>query len=325
VIVPGAGALEITLPQHAWGFPYALFLLTGAGRLLRTRVALVSVGANPIPERPSRWLSNATARMASYRSYRDAYSHESMRQRGIDKAADRVYPDLVFGVPTPPYDPGDPQLVGVGVMDYRGGNEDRRRAEEIHSRYLDTMTRFTGWLVDQGYRVRLFGGDNKFDTDVARRIHADVQNGRPELGPSGITIAAFSTYQELIGEMAPVGLVVATRYHNVMCALKLCKPTISLGYSEKFISLMADMGLEKFHQFADALDVDRLIEQFRELESRRAELHQQMARQNAAHRQSLAEQFAALSALLLPGSPPEPAVPSGGRALSGLGEDPVPA
>ena len=87
-------------------------------------------------------------------------------------------------------------------------------------------------------------------------------------------------------------MVVATRYHNVMCALKLCKPTISLGYSRKFISLMTDMGLAEFHQFADSLDLDRLIEQFKELESRHAELQQQMAERNAAHRQSLADQFA---------------------------------
>jgi hypothetical protein len=31
VIVPGAGALETTLPQRAWGFPYALFLLATWG------------------------------------------------------------------------------------------------------------------------------------------------------------------------------------------------------------------------------------------------------------------------------------------------------
>ena len=92
VIVPGAGALETTLPQHAWGYPYALFLLTASGKLLRTKVALVSVGADLINKRATRWLSNATARLASYRSYRDAYSLEAMRQRGIDTSSDRVYP-----------------------------------------------------------------------------------------------------------------------------------------------------------------------------------------------------------------------------------------
>jgi polysaccharide pyruvyl transferase WcaK-like protein len=302
VIVPGAGALEITLPQHAWGFPYALFLLAASGRLVGTKVALVSVGANPISDRPSRWLSNATARLASYRSYRDAYSHDAIRQRGIDMPSDQVYPDLVFGVPTPPYESGDPQLVGVGVMNYRGGNDDRKRAAEIHSRYVDTMIQFTGWLMDNGYRVRLFGGDNKFDSEVASRVQADVRRARAGLDPAHITVAAFSTYQELIREMTPVSMVVATRYHNVMCALKLCKPTISLGYSEKFLPLMADMGLERFHQYADFLDLEELIDQFKELEKHRDELHQQMAERNAAHRQRLAEQFAVLSKLLLPPS-----------------------
>jgi polysaccharide pyruvyl transferase WcaK-like protein len=319
VIAPGAGALETTLPQRAWGFPYALFLLAASGRLFGTKVALVSVGADLINKRATRRLSNATARLAYYRSYRDAFSRDAMRQRGIDTSSDRVYPDLVFGVPTPPYEPGDPQLVGVGVMAYYGGNDDRKQAAQIHSRYVEAMTLFTRWLIDNGYRVRLFGGDNKFDLEVAEKIQADLRQYRPDLDPSQVTIAAISAYPELIREMAPVGTVVATRYHNVMCALKLCKPTISLGYSRKFISLMADMGLGEFYQFADSLDVDRLIEQFKELKSRHAELQQQMAERNAAHQQSLADQFALLSGLLLPASKPaRTGAADDGLARSGL-------
>jgi hypothetical protein len=90
----------------------------------------------------------------------------------------------------------------------------------------------------------------------------------------------------------------------VICALKLFKPTTSVGYSRKFISLMGDMGLAELHQFADSLDADRLIEQFKELESRHAGLQQRMARHNAANRQRLADQFAVLSRLLLPASKP---------------------
>jgi polysaccharide pyruvyl transferase WcaK-like protein len=308
VIVPGAGALETTLPQRAWTYPYTLFVLTASGRLLGTKVALVSVGADLINKRATRWLSNATARLAAYRSYRDEHSLNAMRQRGIAAVSDRVYPDLVFGVPTPPYEPGDPRLVGVGVMAYYGGNDDRKQAAQIHSHYVETMTRFTRWLVDSGYRVRLFGGDNKFDGDVAEKIQADVQQGRPDTDRSQLTVTSVSTYPELIRELAPVGMVVATRYHNVMCAVKLCKPTVSLGYSRKFVSLMTDMGLAEFHQFADSLDLDRLIEQFRELEGRRAQLQQKMADRNAANTRSLQEQFTRLSALLFPAGEPERAL-----------------
>jgi polysaccharide pyruvyl transferase WcaK-like protein len=300
VIVPGAGALETTLPQRAWGFPLMLLALTASGRLFGTKVALVSVGADLIKKRSNRWVSNATARLASYRSYRDAYSRDAMRQRGIDTSSDRVFPDLVFGIPVPPYEPGDPKLVGVGVMAYYGSNDDRKQADQIYSRYVEAMTRFTQWLVDNGYRVRLFGGDNKFDGDVAEKIRTGLRPDQSGSGPSQVTVAAASTYPELIQQIMPVGMVVATRYHNVMCALKLCKPTISLGYSRKFLSLMGDMGLAKFTQFADSVDVDRLIEQFTELESRRSQLQQQMSARNAANVKSLEDQFSLLSAALLP-------------------------
>ena len=99
VIVPGAGALETTLPQKAWGFPYALFVLSASGRFFGTKVALVSVGADLINKRATRWLSDATARFASYRSYRDAYSRDAMRQRGVDTSSDQVYPNLVYRHP----------------------------------------------------------------------------------------------------------------------------------------------------------------------------------------------------------------------------------
>ena len=117
--------------------------------------------------------------------------------------------------------------------------------------------------------------------------------------------------------MSPCGIVVATRYHNVMCALKLCKPTISLGYSQKFVSLMADMGLGEFSQFAYSLDVDQLIEQFKQITSRHAELRRQMAARNADNRRRLDHQFEVLSARLLPGRPPAPAQDGGELACRG--------
>jgi len=301
VIVPGAGPLETTLPVKAWGFPFTLFVLALSGKLFGTKVALVSVGADNINKRATRWLSNATARLAFYRSYRDAYSLSAMQRRGIDTTKDRVYPDLVFGVPTPPYQPGDDQTVGVGVMAYYGGNDDRERAAQMHSSYVAKMTAIVSWLVDTDYRVRVFGGDSKFDWDVADQIVAEVRRARPDLDPSALTAERANSYAELMGLMNPVGAVIATRYHNVMCSLKLCKPTISLGYSRKFVSLMTDMGVEEFSLPTDSFEVARVIEQFETVKKRHAELRQRMADRNAANRRALAEQFDVLSKALFGG------------------------
>ena len=323
VIVPGAGALETTLPVHAWGFPYSLFVLGLSGKVFGTKVALVSVGADEIGKRITRWLSNSTARLACYRSYRDSFSRDRMRQRGVDTSADRVYPDLVFGVPAPPYIPGDPQLVGVGVMAYHGGNDDRKHADQIHSTYTKSLTRFILWLIDSGHRVRLFGGDAKFDGDIAGKIMAEVRSHSPGVDESGLTVARVSSYAELMQAMAPCGTVVATRYHNVICALKLCKPTISLGYSRKFVALMESMGLADFTQSANSPDADQLIALFKETENRQAELRQQLAARNAASRQSLNDQFAVLSALLFPGSKPATAQPRDEFTAAPGAADPV--
>ncbi len=300
VIVPGAGTLEAALPLRPWGVPYSMFLLSASGRLFGTKVALVSVGASAIRQRATRWLFKSAARLAFYRSYRDAQSRDRVRQWGLDTSGDPVYADLAFGVPVPPYSPGDPQTVGVGIMDYYGGNDDRRRADEIHASYLAKMKRFTRWLVDSGYRVRLFGGDNLWDDGVVLEILEDVRAYRPDLAPDWVAAEPVSSFAELMQAIASAGTVVATRYHNVICALKLGKPTISLGYSPKFTALMTDMGMQGFSQPADSLDVDQLIEQFRELQSRSAPLRNSLRERNAGKKQQLDQQFALLSALLFP-------------------------
>ena len=96
--------------------------------------------------------------------------------------------------------------------------------------------------------------------------------------------------------MDPVSTVVATRYHNVICALMLAKPTISIGYGEKNAVLMAGTGLADYCQSIGSLDVDRLIEQFTDLESHAAQLRQTVAEGNRAKAPLVERQRAELSA-----------------------------
>jgi polysaccharide pyruvyl transferase WcaK-like protein len=299
VIVPGAGVLEASLPLWPWGMPYAMFLLSASGRLFGTKVGLVGVGAGAINKRATRWLSNSAARLAYYRSYRDAGAREALRRRGVDTTRDHVYIDLAFALPCPSDEPGDPDLVGVGVMEYRGSNDERGQADEIYSAYVAAMKQFVRWLADNGRKVRLFVGDtNGSDDSVVQEILADLRESRPGLDPAQVVAEPTVSYADVLRGMSACGSVVAIRYHNLIGALRLSKPTISISYSPKHDVLMSEMGLAGFSQPVNDLDVDRLIEQFTELGKRSAELRQAMKERNAANEQVLDAQFAELTAVL---------------------------
>ncbi|MFJ9853211.1 polysaccharide pyruvyl transferase family protein [Streptomyces sp. NPDC101150] len=294
VIVPGMGVLEATLPLRPWGFPYALFLLCASGRLFGTRVALVSVGAAAIRNRPTRALVRWSARLAAYRSYRDAPSRDAMRAMGVDTARDEVYPDLAFSLPTPPSSApaGPPGTVCVGVMAFHGGNDDRARAEEIHRRYLDGTTRFVRALVEDGRPVRLLTGD-QVDAPVVAAILDAVDSPL-------VTAAEVASLADLMKETAAADTVVAIRYHNLICALKAGTPTLALCYAAKSDALMDRMGLAAYRHPAREVDADRLLEQFRALERRSAELRRTLTDRNLAAVRQLEHQFTALTAVLFP-------------------------
>jgi polysaccharide pyruvyl transferase WcaK-like protein len=290
VIVPGMGVLEATVPLRPWAFPYSLFWLGVTARLTGTRVALVSVGSNVVRAQASRWFITHAARLAHYRSFRDELSRNSMLEMGVDVAGDRVYPDLAFWLPNPPAS-GPNRTVGVGVMAYRGTNDDRAEADKLHRHYVDTMTRFVHWLLDNGRKVRLFTTDQE-DQPILRALLADVRAHRPD-NPD-IKAEPVSTLSDLMCRIAMVDTVVGSRYHNVLCALKLSKPTLSVGYADKHDVLMRDMGLGDYCEPARSVDLDRLIAKFNSLEREHEVLVTTLDKRNAEKTRLLEEQFAAL-------------------------------
>jgi polysaccharide pyruvyl transferase WcaK-like protein len=300
VIVPGMGTMEASLPLQAWRLPYSFILLCGWAKLFDTKVAFVGMGAGVVNKRATRVLLDASARLAFYRSYRDAQSREIMGQRGVDVSRDNVYSDLAFGIPPVPVGPADPSLVCVGVMDYRGGNDDRSQADAIREHYVATMKSFVRWLIDNEQNVKIIIGDeHQSEKDVGVEILADALSYRPDV-ESGRVVAEYpSTFVELMQAMAPARAVVATRFHSVICALRLGKPVVALSYAPKFGALLGSMGLTEFSQSAKFPDADMLIAQFTELDRRRTELQQAIAVGNAEHERSVAAQFAELSAVLL--------------------------
>jgi polysaccharide pyruvyl transferase WcaK-like protein len=301
IVVPGMGVLETDMPLSPFGFPYALFLLSLFGRLLGTKVAFISVGANAIQKPATRWFLSNAARLASYRSYRDVFSRQAMQAMGVDTEGDDISPDVAFGLPAAASRQHDPTLVAVGLIGFHGSDDDRAQADQIYAQYLDKMTSFVAWLIENGRTVRLVVGDAKNDAEVVQEIIARVLKRLPNLDPDAILAQPICTSAQLVDALAAAGSVVASRYHNVIFALKLNKPTIAIAYAPKIEVLMSDMGLSRFSEHIRSFKVDQLIEKFNELETCSELLQQEIPKRCAMKTRQVELQFKKLSETLFSG------------------------
>jgi polysaccharide pyruvyl transferase WcaK-like protein len=206
--------------------------------------------------------------LADYRSYRDDVSKRFMEGIGFDTSEDPVYPDIAFALPAPHTaerpDAAGTLIVGLGVMNYHGWEGKGDGGDDIYAVYLEKIAAFALWLLQEGHVVRLLTGakgDKPTVADLLERLRAKADSASLDR----LIYEPISTLQDVMTQIAATDLVVATRFHNIVSALKLGRPSISIGYAEKNDALMADMGLGDFCQHIERLSLDRLMRQFTEL------------------------------------------------------------
>ncbi len=220
----------------------------------------------------------------------------------FDARNDTVYPDIAFKLPAPAaprQQRTDGQLVvGVGVMTYFGWRNDSSRGAAIYATYLEKITDFTLWLLDRGHAVRILMGDTN-DYRAVNDLLANVAIARPDLPDDRLVFERMSSLHDLMRQIADIDVVVATRYHNIVCALRLGKPIVSLGYAEKNDVLMAEMGVGRFCQHVERFDLDLLIEQFTQLVAERQSYADGIRRANLACQERLEHQDSILLSRLL--------------------------
>lgn len=265
LIVPGTGALD-DFGTGPTGLPLALFTWCLAARLRGAKVAFVSIGAGPIEHPLSRWLMRWAVALACYRSYRDQLSKDFVEGIGVRTEGDEVYPDLAFllDLPANARPPSGTRDVGLGTMTYQGWHNDPGRGAASYAEYLRRMTEFALWLLDRGHRIRLLMGDNS-DQRAIDDLQSLLTESRPGLSSEQVRASHCRTLHDLMAQIAETDIVVATRFHSVVCSLKLGRPMVSIGYAKKNDVLMEDAGLGGFCQAVETLDVDLLERQFTEL------------------------------------------------------------
>jgi polysaccharide pyruvyl transferase WcaK-like protein len=214
---------------------------------------------------------------------------------GLCAKHDRVYPDLVFSLPKsvmPHYEDRGrrKRVVGIGLMEYAGRYSVANPRGEIYTAYLECLFIFVERLLVNNYDIRLLIGD-ACDTPVIEEFES-LLNRRLELYDEKRVINEPTlSVEQLLSQIAATDVVVATRFHNILLALLLNKPVISISFHHKCASLMSEMGLSEYCHDINHMNADRLIEQFQDVE-RNAEKLKPVIRQKVEQsRKALDEQY----------------------------------
>jgi polysaccharide pyruvyl transferase WcaK-like protein len=283
LLIPGTGFLD-DFGERPIGIPYMILVICLAAKLRGVKVAFVSTGAGPIVHPLSRWFMKTAARMAAYRSYRDQISKDFMTDIGIDTSKDPVYPDLAFRLPDPELietPKEDALTVGLGLMTYEGWSS--IPDEDIYATYISKISSIAVWLLNQGHRLRLLIGEPSDQRAISDLIET-VSKELGQIPESRLLVETPNSLNDLMRQISTVDAIIATRFHNVLCSLKIGKPTISIGYAKKNDVLMEAMGLGEFCQHIEYLDIELLKRQFEELIERRSDW-QNLVKSNSANLQ----------------------------------------
>jgi polysaccharide pyruvyl transferase WcaK-like protein len=299
-VIPGTGLLSDAYGLSGWG-PYNLLKWTLAAKLCGSRVIFLSVGAGPINGRLGRSLIKFALTLADYRSYRDEASKNYISGIGFGASRDRVYPDLVFGLPTIQRFQSQTQIqgknaqgkrvVGLGLMmmEYARAYSDGGPEVVDYPAYLGSLAALVEWLLQQGYDIRLLLGDD--DATVIEDFRSQLQSRVGRYDAARILYEPTATVSETLAQLALTDIVVATRFHNILLALLLDKPVIAVSFHHKCSSIMSQLGLSEYCYDIRRLSGEKLIEGFQRLEKNSKDVRKAVRVGVEESRNALDEQY----------------------------------
>lgn len=265
--IPGTGLLD-DFGQRPLDMPTHLDRWTAIAEDRGISISFLSVGASRVRNPASQRLFGHALARADYCSFRDAASQQNAGSFGVGISAD-IVPDLAFSLPAYSLPTRRPRtnagVIGVGVMGYFGWNEPRRAGASIYEHYLQRTCALVGGLLSSGYAVHLLTGDARADACAV----IDVMARLSTCGAAATRLEAprIASFHDVLKHLAGVDVLVATRYHNVLMALLMERPAISIGYADKNDALMNEFGRRDYSHQIGSYDVSTVIDQVKELAS----------------------------------------------------------
>jgi polysaccharide pyruvyl transferase WcaK-like protein len=175
-------------------------------------------------------------------------------------------------------------------MAYRGWRSGAPDGEEVLRRYVDAMSAVAVRLLADGHTIRVLVGEHDDAVAVNRLLESVAPRGRESAG-GAVIVEPIDDFAQLLAQVALTDAVVATRFHNVIAALMMARPTVSIGYAEKNRELMDSFGLGSYCHSIERIDPERVVDDLYEVIRLAPERADEFAEVNRSYAELVAGRF----------------------------------
>jgi polysaccharide pyruvyl transferase WcaK-like protein len=278
-----------------WGDLYSYFRWAILARLARTPLVCLSVGVEEINTRLAKFFFRTALSLAAYRSFRDVESKEKAETLGVG-GEKHVFPDLAFALNLGSYDEivadrREPKLVGISPMAYCDPRFWPIKDLSAYHNYLNSLSSFMSWLLQEGYDVVLFPTQVRMDRLAIEELKALVLEKLPPHLHARLSDVKLQTVEECLALVSRLEIVVTSRLHGVILASLVNTPIIAISPASKVDRLMEDMEMTKYLLNIRQIELPLLINCFLSLKANQTIIRQTMKQNVAKYRLAIMSQF----------------------------------
>jgi polysaccharide pyruvyl transferase WcaK-like protein len=295
LIITGGG--QLTEKDGSWGFPYTIFKWVVLARAAGVRCIFLNVGAGPLDHWLSKFFAKQALLAADYVSLRDEGSRKLVHEIGFTRES-RVGPDSVYGLEvatkgSPPPKSTQPK-VGFAPMPYPDFDPHGYAAQEnqvLYSAFIRKLAIFASWLLDQSYRLTMFGTDIGVDPLAIKDLQMALLSHRDGSSSQYSVNHPVKSAHDLLTTMSEMDYVVTCRFHGVIFAHLLNKPVLAIAHHPKVVDLMTGLELSNYCVDIRHFDPNMLTDRFAALVVNSEAVKHRMAVSLTKNREWLSRQF----------------------------------
>ena len=295
LLVIGLGGVFDEAWGGKWGDLYSYFRWAVLARLAGIPLVCLSIGLEVVDTRLAKFFCRTALSLAAYRSFRDTESKEKAVSIGVG-GENYVFPDLAFALNLGSYneivaDRREPKLVGVSPLAYCDPRFWPIKDIFAYRNYLNGLSSFVSWLLQDGYNVVLFPTQVRMDRLAIEELKALVLEKLPPRLHARLSDVKLQTVEECLALVSRLGTVVTSRLHGVILASLVNTPIIAISPASKVDRLMEAMGMTEYLFNIRRIELPPLINCFRRLEANHAVVRQAMKQNVAKYRLAVMSQF----------------------------------